>query len=112
YPPDEFLHEDDSSRKYQVDSDVSYYVIPPGHSLTELTQENLVPEEISLNEPDIPLSKDNEGSPDLINTEGTHEQTIQNEQITTQPTEGPSGNNTKISVSINESSVLDVPQSH
>ncbi|GJX81375.1 retrovirus-related pol polyprotein from transposon TNT 1-94 [Tanacetum coccineum] len=34
YPPDEFLHEDDPSRQYQVDSDVSYYVIPPDlHSL-------------------------------------------------------------------------------
>ncbi|GJY26303.1 retrovirus-related pol polyprotein from transposon TNT 1-94 [Tanacetum coccineum] len=36
----------------------------------------------------------------------------QNEQITTQPTEGPSENNTKILVSINKSSVSDVPQSH
>ncbi|GJV98351.1 retrovirus-related pol polyprotein from transposon TNT 1-94 [Tanacetum coccineum] len=37
YPPDEFLHEDDPSRQYQVDSDVSYYNIPHGCSLTELT---------------------------------------------------------------------------
>ncbi|GJV08391.1 zf-CCHC domain-containing protein [Tanacetum coccineum] len=50
--------------------------------------------------------------PDLINTEGTHEQNVQNEKITTQPTEGPSGKNTEISVSINESLVLDVPQPH
>ncbi|GKC31249.1 retrovirus-related pol polyprotein from transposon TNT 1-94 [Tanacetum coccineum] len=74
YPPDEFLHENDPSRQYQVDSDVSYYVIPHGRSLTELTQENLVPEVIALNEPDIPLTKDNGGPPELINTEGTHEQ--------------------------------------
>ncbi|GJW75777.1 retrovirus-related pol polyprotein from transposon TNT 1-94 [Tanacetum coccineum] len=67
---------------------------------------------IAPNEPDIPLTKDNEGPPDLINTEGTHEQNVQNEKITTQPTEGPSGKNTEISVSINESLVLDVPQPH
>ncbi|GKA60989.1 retrovirus-related pol polyprotein from transposon TNT 1-94 [Tanacetum coccineum] len=36
----------------------------------------------------------------------------ENEQIITQPTKGPSGNNTKVSVSINESLVPDVPQSH
>nr|GEW30226.1 putative reverse transcriptase domain-containing protein [Tanacetum cinerariifolium] len=48
YPPDEFLHEDDPSRQYQVDSDISYYVIPHGQSLTELTQENHVPEDDQL----------------------------------------------------------------
>ncbi|GKA36347.1 hypothetical protein Tco_0722838 [Tanacetum coccineum] len=83
YSPDEFLNEDDPSRQYQVDSD-----------------------------PDIPLTEDNEGLPDLINTKETHEQNFQNEQITTQPTEGPSGNNIEVSVSINESLVPDVPQSH
>ncbi|GJY97650.1 retrovirus-related pol polyprotein from transposon TNT 1-94, partial [Tanacetum coccineum] len=72
YPPDEFIHEDDPSRQYQVDSDVSYYVIPHGCSLTELTQEKLVPEVIAPNKPDIPITKDNEGPPDLINTEATH----------------------------------------
>ncbi|GJR83132.1 retrovirus-related pol polyprotein from transposon TNT 1-94 [Tanacetum coccineum] len=111
YPPDKFLHEDDPSRQYQVDSDVSYYVIPHGRLLTELTQENHVPEVIAPNKPDIPLTEDNEGPPDLINIEGTHEQNVQNEQITTQPTKGPSGNNTKISLSINESLVPNVPQS-
>nr|GFB99806.1 retrovirus-related Pol polyprotein from transposon TNT 1-94 [Tanacetum cinerariifolium] len=30
YPPDEFLYEDDPSRQYQVDSNISYYVIPYG----------------------------------------------------------------------------------
>ncbi|GJW46329.1 retrovirus-related pol polyprotein from transposon TNT 1-94 [Tanacetum coccineum] len=61
YPPAEYLHEDDPYRHYQVDSDVSYYVIPHRRSLTELTQENHVPEVIALNEPDIPLTEDNEG---------------------------------------------------
>ncbi|GJS35223.1 retrovirus-related pol polyprotein from transposon TNT 1-94 [Tanacetum coccineum] len=112
YPPDEFLHKDDPSRQYQVDFDISYYVIPHGCSLTKLTQENLILEVIAPNEPNIPLTEDNGGPPDLINTEGTHEQNVQNEQITTQPTEGPSENNTKILVSINKSSVSDVPQSH
>ncbi|GJY61745.1 retrovirus-related pol polyprotein from transposon TNT 1-94 [Tanacetum coccineum] len=61
YPLDEFLHEDDSSRQYQVDFNVSFYVIPHGRSLTELTQENYVSEVIAPNEPDIPLTEDNEG---------------------------------------------------
>nr|GFB67293.1 retrovirus-related Pol polyprotein from transposon TNT 1-94 [Tanacetum cinerariifolium] len=54
YPCDKFVHENDPSRQYQIDSDVSYYVIPHGRSLFELTQENQVPEVIAPNEPDIP----------------------------------------------------------
>nr|GEX43471.1 retrovirus-related Pol polyprotein from transposon TNT 1-94 [Tanacetum cinerariifolium] len=73
---------------------------------------NHVPEVIDLNELDIPLTDDNEGPLNLINTKGTHEQNVQNKQIPTQPSEGPLRNNTKISVSINETVVLDVPQSH
>nr|GEY96334.1 retrovirus-related Pol polyprotein from transposon TNT 1-94 [Tanacetum cinerariifolium] len=42
--------------------DVSYYIIPYGCSLTELTQENYVPEAIAHNEPEIPHTKDTEGS--------------------------------------------------
>ncbi|GJV17482.1 retrovirus-related pol polyprotein from transposon TNT 1-94 [Tanacetum coccineum] len=72
YPPDEFLHEDDPSRQYQVDSDISYSVIPHGRSLTELTQENHIPEVIIPNEPNVPLIEDTEDPPDLINTEGIH----------------------------------------
>ncbi|GJT18914.1 retrovirus-related pol polyprotein from transposon TNT 1-94 [Tanacetum coccineum] len=37
YPLDEFIHEDDPSRQYQANSDISYYIIPHGRSLTELT---------------------------------------------------------------------------
>ncbi|GJZ71774.1 hypothetical protein Tco_0635625 [Tanacetum coccineum] len=103
------LNEDDPSRQYQIDSDISYYVIPHGRSLSELTQEKHVPKVIAPNEPDIPLTEDTEGPSDLINTEGTHEQNIQNEQIITQPTEGPSWNNTKVLVSINESVVPNDP---
>ncbi|GJR60353.1 retrovirus-related pol polyprotein from transposon TNT 1-94 [Tanacetum coccineum] len=40
YPPDEFIHEDDPSRQYQANSNISYYVI---------------------NEPDIPHTEDDEG---------------------------------------------------
>ncbi|GJY39925.1 retrovirus-related pol polyprotein from transposon TNT 1-94 [Tanacetum coccineum] len=112
YPPDEFLQEDDPSRQYQVDSDVSYYIIPHGRSLTELTQENHVPEVIAPNEPDIPHTEDTEGPPDLINTKGTHEQNVQNDQMIIQPTDIPSGNNTEVSGSITESLVPDVTQSH
>ncbi|GJX31673.1 retrovirus-related pol polyprotein from transposon TNT 1-94 [Tanacetum coccineum] len=112
YPLDEFLQEDDPSRQYQVDSDVSYYIIPHGRSLTELTQENQVPEVIAPNEPDIPHTEDTEGPPDLINTKRTHEQNVQNDQMITQPTNVPSGNYTEVSGSITKSLVPDVTQSH
>ncbi|GJV99367.1 retrovirus-related pol polyprotein from transposon TNT 1-94 [Tanacetum coccineum] len=73
YPPDEF-QEDDSSRQYQVDSDVSYYIIPHGRSLTEITQENHVHEVVAPNEPKILHTEDTKDPTDPINTEGTHEQ--------------------------------------
>nr|GEW55703.1 hypothetical protein [Tanacetum cinerariifolium] len=92
YRPDKF-QEDDPSRQYQVDYDFSYYIIPYGRSFTEITQENHVPEVIAPNEPEIPHTKDNEGPPDLINTEGIYEQNIKNDQMITQPTNAPSGNN-------------------
>ncbi|GJY43503.1 retrovirus-related pol polyprotein from transposon TNT 1-94 [Tanacetum coccineum] len=102
YPPDEFLHEDDPSRQYQVDSDISYYVIPHGRSLTELTQENHVLEVIFPNEHDVPLTKEFEDPLDLINTEGTHEQNVQDDQMIIQPANVSSGNNTEVSGSITE----------
>ncbi|GJY60837.1 retrovirus-related pol polyprotein from transposon TNT 1-94 [Tanacetum coccineum] len=107
YPPDEF-QEDDPSRQYQVDSDVSYYIIPYGCLLTEITQENHVPKVIAPNEPEIPHTKDTEGPPDPINTEGTYEKNVQNDQMITQPTDVPSGNNTKVLGSITEPLVHDV----
>nr|GEV97426.1 hypothetical protein [Tanacetum cinerariifolium] len=67
YPLDEFLHED----------------------------ENHVLELIVPNEQDVPLTEDIEDPPNLINTEGTHEQNVQDDQRITQPTVVPSGNNTK-----------------
>nr|GEX18352.1 retrovirus-related Pol polyprotein from transposon TNT 1-94 [Tanacetum cinerariifolium] len=73
YSLDEFLHENDPSRQYQANSDISYYVIPHGRSLTELTQEKHVLEVIGPNEPNSPHTEDAEGPPDLTNTEGTHE---------------------------------------
>nr|GEX70848.1 RNA-directed DNA polymerase, eukaryota, reverse transcriptase zinc-binding domain protein [Tanacetum cinerariifolium] len=82
YPLDEFVHEDDPSRQYQIDFDISYYVIPHGRSLSEPTHENQVPEVIAPNEPDIPHTKDTEGPPDLINTKGTPKQNIQNDHST------------------------------
>nr|GEX22866.1 retrovirus-related Pol polyprotein from transposon TNT 1-94 [Tanacetum cinerariifolium] len=60
YPLDEFIHEDDPYRQYQANFDISYYVIPHDHSLSELTQENHVPKVIALNEPAIPLTEDTE----------------------------------------------------
>ncbi|GJY51432.1 retrovirus-related pol polyprotein from transposon TNT 1-94 [Tanacetum coccineum] len=111
YPPDEF-QEDDPSRHYQVDFDVSYYIIPHRCSLTEITQENHVPKVIAHNKPEIPHAEDTKGPPDLINTEGTHEQNVQNDQMITQPTGIPSGNNTEVSGSTPKSLVPDVTQSH
>ncbi|GJY36910.1 retrovirus-related pol polyprotein from transposon TNT 1-94 [Tanacetum coccineum] len=99
-------------RQYQVDYDVSYYIIPHGRSLTEFTQENHVPEVIVPNEPDIPQTEDTEGPPDLINIEGTHEQNVQNDQMITQPTNVSLGNDTKVSGFITEPLVPDVTQSH
>ncbi|GJY82790.1 retrovirus-related pol polyprotein from transposon TNT 1-94 [Tanacetum coccineum] len=60
----------------------------------------------------LPHTRDTKGPPDLINTEGTHEQNVQNDQMITQPTDIPSGNNIKISGSITESLVPDVTQSY
>ncbi|GJT48960.1 retrovirus-related pol polyprotein from transposon TNT 1-94 [Tanacetum coccineum] len=111
YPPDEF-QEDDPSRQYKVDFDISYYIIPHRCSLIEITQENYVLEVIAPNEPEIPHIDDTKGPPDLINTEGTHEQNVQNDQMITQPTDAPSGNNTKGSESITKPLVPDVTQSH
>ncbi|GKA90151.1 hypothetical protein Tco_0811963 [Tanacetum coccineum] len=92
-------------------SDISYYVIPHGRSLSELTQENQVLEVIAPNEPDIPHTEDTEGPLDLINIEGTHEKNVQNDQMITQPIDVPSRNNTEVSGSITESLVPNVTQS-
>nr|GEY84646.1 retrovirus-related Pol polyprotein from transposon TNT 1-94 [Tanacetum cinerariifolium] len=94
YPSDEF-QEEDPSRQYQVDSDVSYYIIPYGRSLTKITQENHVSGVIAPNKPEIPHTEDTEGPRDLINTKGIHEQNVQNDQMITQPTNAPSRNNTE-----------------
>nr|GEW41391.1 retrovirus-related Pol polyprotein from transposon TNT 1-94 [Tanacetum cinerariifolium] len=63
---------------------------------------------IVLNKHDVPLIEDIEDPPDLIYTEGTHEQNVQDDQMITQPTDVPSGNNTKVLRPITEPLVLDV----
>ncbi|GKC89940.1 retrovirus-related pol polyprotein from transposon TNT 1-94 [Tanacetum coccineum] len=65
------FREDDPSRQYQSNSDYSYYIIPHGRSLTELTQKNRVPKVITPNKQNTPQTEDVGGPPDLINTEGT-----------------------------------------
>ncbi|GJU30910.1 retrovirus-related pol polyprotein from transposon TNT 1-94 [Tanacetum coccineum] len=77
YPPDEFLHEDDPFRKYQANSDISYYIIPHGRSLTELTKDTHVHEVITLNEQNTPHTKNVACPPDLTNTKGIQEQESQ-----------------------------------
>nr|GEW38574.1 retrovirus-related Pol polyprotein from transposon TNT 1-94 [Tanacetum cinerariifolium] len=111
YPLDEFLHEDDPSRQYQSNTDISYYMTPHNLSLIELTKITHVSEVITLNVQNTPLSEDVEGHPDLINTERTHEQIVHNEQNNSQPTKEHSGNNIETSVSITELSAPEITHS-
>ncbi|GJS75219.1 retrovirus-related pol polyprotein from transposon TNT 1-94 [Tanacetum coccineum] len=74
YPPAKFLQEYDPSRQYQSNYDFSFYIIPHGRSLTELTKDTHVPKVITSNEQKTPHTKDVEGPPDLINIERTQEQ--------------------------------------
>ncbi|GJY78148.1 retrovirus-related pol polyprotein from transposon TNT 1-94 [Tanacetum coccineum] len=73
YPPNEFLYEDDLSRQYQEDFDISYYITPHNCLLTKLIKDTHVPEVITPNEQNTPHTEDVEGPPDLISTEGTQE---------------------------------------
>ncbi|GJR57923.1 hypothetical protein Tco_1500085 [Tanacetum coccineum] len=98
-------------RQYQENYDISYYITPHNHSLTELIKDTHVPKVITPNEQNIPHTKDVKGLPNQINTEETQEQTVHNEQINYQPSEEPSRNNTGTSVPITELSVPEVTQS-
>nr|GEX65293.1 retrovirus-related Pol polyprotein from transposon TNT 1-94 [Tanacetum cinerariifolium]GEX65832.1 retrovirus-related Pol polyprotein from transposon TNT 1-94 [Tanacetum cinerariifolium] len=111
YLPDDFLYEDDPSKQYQTNYDLSYYINPHNRSLTKLKKDTYIPEVVTSNEKNTPHTKDVEGPPDLINTEGTQEQEVQNEQINSQPTKEPPGNNTETLVPITEPSVPEVTQS-
>ncbi|GJU41173.1 retrovirus-related pol polyprotein from transposon TNT 1-94 [Tanacetum coccineum] len=71
-------------------------------SLTELTQDNHVPEVITPNEQNTAHTEDVEGPPDLINTKGTQEQEVHNELINSQPIKESLGNNTKTLVAITD----------
>ncbi|GJT12318.1 retrovirus-related pol polyprotein from transposon TNT 1-94 [Tanacetum coccineum] len=73
YPPDEFLQEDDPSRQYQSNSYILFYIIPHGHSLTELTQEKHVHKVITQIDQGTPHNEVVEGIPNQENTEGTQE---------------------------------------
>ncbi|GJZ69695.1 retrovirus-related pol polyprotein from transposon TNT 1-94, partial [Tanacetum coccineum] len=111
YPPYEFLHEDDPSRQYQTNSDISYYITPHNSSLTKLTKNTHVPEVITSNEQNTPYIEDVEGPPNLINTKGTQEQEVQNELINNQPTKESLWNNIETLVSITKLSVPEMTQS-
>nr|GEU85953.1 retrovirus-related Pol polyprotein from transposon TNT 1-94 [Tanacetum cinerariifolium] len=96
YPSGEFIHEDDPSSQYQEIYNISYYIILHNRSLTKLTKTTYVPEVITLNKQNTQLTKDVEGPPDLINTEGIPKQTdrwprdqhIELVNIIGEPTEG------------------------
>ncbi|GKE62780.1 hypothetical protein Tco_1513147 [Tanacetum coccineum] len=105
------LMRDDPSRQYQSNSDISYYIIPHGRSLTELTQEKNVTEVIALSEQNNPHNKVVKSLLNITNTKGNQEQNVQDEQICNQPTEETLGNNTKTSVPITECLVPKVIQS-
>ncbi|GKF59792.1 retrovirus-related pol polyprotein from transposon TNT 1-94, partial [Tanacetum coccineum] len=81
-------------RQYKANSNISYYITPHGRSLTELIKDNHVPKVITLNEQNTAHTKDVEGPPNLVNTEKTQEQNVQNELINSQPTEESSRYNT------------------
>ncbi|GJU41520.1 hypothetical protein Tco_1194477 [Tanacetum coccineum] len=102
--------EDDPSIQYQANFDISYYIIPHGRSLIELTQDTHVPEVITSNEQNTPHTEDVKGPPDLISIKGTQEQNVQNEQINSEPTEESSRNYTETSVPTTEPSVSEVTQ--
>ncbi|GJX48780.1 retrovirus-related pol polyprotein from transposon TNT 1-94 [Tanacetum coccineum] len=74
YPLDEFLQENDLSRQYQANSDISYYIIPHNCSLTKLTNDTHVPEVITPNDQNTPHTKDVKGPPDQVNTKEIQEQ--------------------------------------
>nr|GEW86417.1 hypothetical protein [Tanacetum cinerariifolium] len=83
--PDELFYEDDPSRQYQVDADISYYVIPHGRSLSELTlskltQDNQVLEVIALNKPDIPHTEDTK-VPDVTQTHILNQASISSHHV-------------------------------
>nr|GEU62433.1 retrovirus-related Pol polyprotein from transposon TNT 1-94 [Tanacetum cinerariifolium] len=75
YPFDEFLHENDPSRQYQENYDISYYLTPHDRSLTELTQTTHVLKVITPNEKNTPLTKDTE-VPTLTQSLITHNASI------------------------------------
>nr|GEU36375.1 reverse transcriptase domain-containing protein [Tanacetum cinerariifolium] len=86
--------DDGPSRKYQIDYDISYYMIPHGRLLTELTQEKHVPKVIDPNEQGNPQIKDVKDPPDPSNTKET-QKNVQNEQINYQLTKEALRNNTE-----------------
>ncbi|GKB30369.1 retrovirus-related pol polyprotein from transposon TNT 1-94 [Tanacetum coccineum] len=98
-------------RQYQANFNISYYITSHNRSLTELIKTTHVPEVITPNEQNIPHTEEIKGPPDLINTEWTHEQTVQNEQINNQLTKEHSGNNAETLVSITELLVPEITQS-
>ncbi|GJQ91770.1 hypothetical protein Tco_0002909 [Tanacetum coccineum] len=111
YPLNEYLYEDDPFRQYKTNSNTSYYITPHNCSLTELTKTNHVPEVIVPNEQNTHHIEEIVGDSDLINTEGTNDQYVQNEQIDKQITKIHSGDNTETSVLTIELSVPEMTQS-
>nr|GFC47394.1 retrovirus-related Pol polyprotein from transposon TNT 1-94 [Tanacetum cinerariifolium] len=64
------------------------------------------------NKHDVPLIENIKDPSDLINTKGTHEQNVQDDQLITHPTNVPSRNNTEVSGPITQPLVPDITQPH
>ncbi|GJT22011.1 retrovirus-related pol polyprotein from transposon TNT 1-94 [Tanacetum coccineum] len=77
-------HQNDHSRQYQVEYDISYYIIPHSRkqaTISELIDTQNVPNVIVLTKQNAPHTEETEGPPDLINTKEINEQIVHTEQI-------------------------------
>nr|GEW67810.1 hypothetical protein [Tanacetum cinerariifolium] len=82
------------------------------HQKKKVLGENHVPEVIVPNEHDVPLTDNIKDPPALINTKGTRKQNVQDDQLITQPTDIPTGNNTEVSGPISKPLFPDNTQPH
>jgi hypothetical protein len=96
YPPDEFHPENNPSTQYQVDADISYYIIPhnlPQPTSSEFIETQHVSNETTLTEPIV-----QEPSDQTIHTEATE---VSNLEAPLAPVTEPTLPNNQASTSSN-----------
>ncbi|GJZ05102.1 hypothetical protein Tco_0538377 [Tanacetum coccineum] len=71
YPPDDFNQQDYPSRHYQIDSNISYYIIPYNRSFPEIIDRQIIPKVMVPTQQNLPHTEEHRGFPDPPNTEGT-----------------------------------------